>query len=81
MAYARSFQGPASEETRRKMADARRGEKSPTAKLTEADVREIRSLFDQMPRYGAARELSAKFGVSPQMISLIVNRKSWKHVE
>lgn len=48
------------------------------AKLTEADVLEIRFLFDS----GGVtnRALAARFGVSPNQIGLIVKRKNWAHV-
>lgn len=55
-----------------------RGSKHKTAKLTEAAVLEIRKLY----AIGAASgvELSQRFGVSRANISLIVNRKAWKHI-
>jgi HNH endonuclease len=49
------------------------------AKLTEADVREIRS------RYAAGgvtqRALAEEFGVIHQTIHSIIRRKNWKHIE
>lgn len=53
------------------------GESHPMAKLKEEDVREIRR------RHANGRlksELSRDFGVSVQTITLVVERKSWKHV-
>ena len=46
-------------------------------KLTEEEVREIRSLFAQ----GAAKSrLAAAFGVSRITVRSIVNRKTWAHL-
>ena len=55
-----------------------RGEASPSAKLTEVQVRRIRKLRAQGVR-GA--ELARRYGVTPQAISDIVLRKKWKHVQ
>lgn len=52
-----------------------RGEKQWSTKLTENDVREIRS----SPLSG--KELAEKFGLSPQAISSIRKRRNWKHVD
>lgn len=79
MAYARSFQGPASEETRKKMSNAHQGEKNVRAVLTEKDVREIRSAYTG--KYGELTRMGKQYGVTAQMIYAIVNRKSWKHVD
>lgn len=81
MAHARSFQGAASEETRRKMGESRRGSKNGRAKLTEDDVKEIRSRYSGKWPYGSKTRIAKEFGVSVQMIGDIVNRKNWKHVE
>lgn len=62
---------------RRKKRHAR-GETSPRAKLTEADVSEMRSL-------GASGwtnpDLSKRFGVSRSTVSSILARRYWKHVK
>ena len=52
-----------------------RGETQWQAKLTEADVRFIRSSS------AAGKELAAKFLVTPQAITNIRKRRIWKHVE
>jgi hypothetical protein len=56
-----------------------RGSRHGAAKLSEADVREIRR------RYAKGREtfaaLAAAFNVSPQTIGGIVHLRSWQHVE
>ena len=54
------------------------GESNGRAKLTEADVLEIR-------RMHAAREaryvdIMARYGVSHGLVSMIVNRKVWGHI-
>lgn len=57
---------------------AARGEQSPTAKLTEAQVMAIRTAFD----VGAAptKALAEKYGVQIGTIWAIVKRKRWKHI-
>lgn len=50
------------------------GVKSPRAKLTEDDVKEIRVAP------GTERELAAKYGVSQVAVHFIRTRKTWKHV-
>jgi len=56
-----------------------RGSRHGAAKLTEADVREIRR------RYATGGEtfavLADAFSVSPQTVSGIVHMRSWQHVE
>ena len=51
-----------------------RGEQVGTAKLTEADVLDIRSSSL------IGTELAKKYSISPSTISLIKTGKSWKHV-
>lgn len=46
------------------------------AKLTEADVREMRSLFGRVPN----KDLARRFGISPQNVSMIRTGRSWSHV-
>jgi hypothetical protein len=57
-----------------------KGEAHPRAKLTEDDVRTIRSMYvygsSDLGRPGLAR----RFGVSPQAIGDIITRKGWPHV-
>ena len=57
---------------------APRGERNPSAKLTEADVREVRTLVEQ--GY-TQRDIADRFDVGPIAICHIVTRKAWKHVE
>jgi HNH endonuclease len=53
----------------------KRGENSPAAKLTESDIRAIRSL--PLKR----REVAKIFGVSQPTITAIVRRREWSHVK
>jgi Mor family transcriptional regulator len=47
--------------------------------LTEDDVRQIRK--EWMPVHGIYRQLGRKYNISDQMISMIVKRKAWIHVD
>lgn len=53
-----------------------RGENHGMAKLTEAQVLEIRKEADQCSRY----ELARRYGVNKRMIQFIIQRKSWRHI-
>lgn len=57
----------------------RYGEDAQNAKLTEDAVRDIRE------RYAATditqTEIAGEYGVDPSLISLVVNRRKWAHVE
>lgn len=52
-----------------------RGERIGTAKLTEADVREIRSRYPGETQAALGRE----FGVAPQTIGKVVLGRRWAH--
>jgi len=80
MAHARSFQGPVSEETRRKMSEKRKGELNGRAKLTEDQVRDIRSRHSGKWPYGEKKRVAEEFGVSVELIYAIVRGDYWKHV-
>jgi len=56
----------------------RPGEKSGNHKLTERNVIEIRKLSDE--EILTQEEIGKMFGVSQETISLIKNRKLWKHI-
>lgn len=56
----------------------RRGERHPLAKLTEADVREIRVSY--VEGHGSMSELAALYGVDIANIHRIIHRKIWAHV-
>lgn len=55
-----------------------KGERNGNAKLTADDVIEIRRLYATGDHL--YREIAEKFNVSHQQISLIINRKLWKHL-
>lgn len=54
------------------------GENNGGSKLVAATVLEIRKSYSEGNHN--FRALSREFGVTPQMISLIVNGKNWKHL-
>lgn len=54
----------------------RRGEAHKLAKLTDKAVLQIRALHGKIP----SKELAARFGVSPQLISMVASNKVWRHV-
>jgi len=54
----------------------RRGEDTGTAKLTPRDVMKIRELHGKQSGYSVGRA----YGVDPQTIYNIWNRKKWKHL-
>ena len=54
-----------------------RGEQHYKARLTESDVREIRSRFLQGE---TSRSLGQAFGVCKSNVLFVVHRKTWKHV-
>lgn len=51
----------------------------PTAKLTEKDVREIRTIYAQGKTTQA--DIGKKYNVTDDTIRKIVNKQTWKHVE
>jgi len=55
-----------------------RGESHSNAKLTASQVIEIRTLY--AAGLTTQIKLAAKFSVSQDLISLIINRKAWKHI-
>lgn len=60
---------------------ALRGEDNSAAKLTNAQVREIRARYTRYQRGGTTlRTLAAEFGVSMSLISQIVRGKTWTHL-
>lgn len=56
------------------------GESNPRAKLTESQVREIRSLFINGDRTFGSRPLGRRYGVDRVLIRAIVERRCWRHV-
>jgi hypothetical protein len=55
-----------------------KGERNSQAKLTDDDVRRIRTLYASGGI--TQRQLAVQFGVDQQVIWAIVNRKRWSHV-
>jgi len=53
------------------------GENNPRARLTWADVREIRQRF-MAPRHGLRASLAREFGVSAQLIGMISKGQIWR---
>jgi len=62
------------------LCEDRKGETNPTAKLTEDDVRYIRSNFVKGDSTNGTVGLSKQFSVSPSAISEIISRKKWNHI-
>lgn len=58
------------------------GERNYFARLTEADVLEIRRLYKRgKPRHpGNQQALSERFGVVPAYIQMVANGQAWKHL-
>lgn len=76
----RKIHRPPSKATRDIWSENRTGSKNANAKLTEDQVRDIRSRYDGKWPYGAKTVVAKEFGVTPQMIHHIVHRKSWTHI-
>ncbi len=67
-----------SEAHKKRIGETHSGEQNYFHRLTEAQVREIRSL--NLPRYaqGRYRDLARKYGVIPATISNVVKGRTWK---
>ena len=74
---ARDFRYDA-EHSRRTRAGCKKGPDSAKAKLSAADVRELRAAWGR--REASQKILAARFGVSQAAVSLIVNRLTYKEV-
>jgi hypothetical protein len=57
------------------------GIKNANAKLTENDVKCIRSDYEIKKNYISQRELAKQYNVTQSVISNIVNHKRWSHVK
>ena len=57
-----------------------RGDKQHLAKLSDADVREIRKRYKRRDPVDGGRALACEFGVTPQAISYVVKGETWRHV-
>jgi hypothetical protein len=59
-----------------------RGSSNPASVLTDDDVRYIRNNYQRTHRnLGNGTELASKFGISQALVSMIINRKRWAHVD
>ena len=56
---------------------ALKGENSPNARLKESDIKDIRNLYLEG---NTQTEIARRFGISQNMVSHIILRKSWSHV-
>lgn len=54
-----------------------KGSRNPASKLTEAEVKAIRSYASSGARQTS---IAAMFGITQALVSLIVRREAWKHV-
>lgn len=68
------------ERTRKKLSEAKQGEKSRTAKLTEAQVREIRARHVPGKRGTGSKALALEYGVHYRTIEQILRRETWTHI-
>lgn len=66
-----------SEETKNKMSEARKGEKSPNAKLTEIDVIGILRMLCE---YASPTEIRNKYNISETALNKIKNKKAWSYL-
>jgi hypothetical protein len=58
------------------------GERHGAARLTDADVREIRRRYCKISsRHGNGGKLAAEYGISISQVHNIVTRKAWAHVQ
>lgn len=58
-----------------------RGERNPASKLTDDDVRCIRSIYKPYSREFSQRALARRFGVSKKVIELVLSGRAWGHVK
>jgi hypothetical protein len=59
------------------LSAARLGTGNPGAKLTEAQVREMR---ERVAAGAKQRHIAREYGISEGSLSSIVNRKTWTHI-
>jgi hypothetical protein len=55
-----------------------KGERNPNAKLTDSAVRDIRARY--APGSVTLKHLASEYDVSPDLIGLVVKRKTWRHI-
>lgn len=68
------------DERGRRKVKVSRGEDSGNAKVTEADVLEIRRLYEERPGYGRKRWIAKRFGISEGHVGQIIHRRAWRHI-
>jgi len=56
------------------------GEKNPSAKLTEEEVKYIRQNYKQTGNSSNKYDLASKFNVRPSTINAVIQRITWKHL-
>lgn len=56
-----------------------RGADNPSARLTDADVIEIRRLY--MACELTQKQIGERFGISTSEVNKIINRRYWKHLK
>lgn len=61
--------------------EARYGEETSNAKLTEDQVKEIKLYLKTAPKLYGRKKLAKKYGVSESAIKNIVAEKTWKHIK
>jgi len=66
--------------TRKKQSEAKQGEKSPTAILTESQVREIRARYIPGKRGTGSKSLAKQYGVHFRTIEQILKGETWTHI-
>lgn len=64
----------ANNEDKKKHGTAQTGERHPSAKLSKKDVTRIRKLGFLLPK----AEIARRFKITPQNVSAILSRKTWK---
>jgi hypothetical protein len=67
-------------------AQRRPGTQNGRAKITERDVKEIRAAYavnagSKYVKRGTCLALADKFGIDPEVVRRIAQRKLWKHIE
>lgn len=72
------YLSPKGREGRRIGGSRRKGEKNPQHKLTEDEVLEIRGA--SVHKGLSQKKIAGIFGISGSNVSLIINRKRWKHI-
>lgn len=68
------------ERTRKKQSEAKQGEKSRTAVLTESQVREIRARYVPGKRGCGSKAIAKDYPVHWRTIEAILTRQSWTHI-